>query len=48
MLKWGEGPMMQSFESAIQEQKSYGQWGRYQGVYNQYHGQFQTENFRQP
>ncbi|WP_123053246.1 hypothetical protein [Clostridium sp. JN-1] len=48
VLKWGEGPMMQSFESAIQEQKSYGQWGRYQGVYNQYHGQFQTENFRQP
>lgn len=48
VLKWGDGSMMQSFESAIQEQESYGQWGRYQGVYNQYHGQFQTESFRQP
>ncbi|AYD40888.1 hypothetical protein D4Z93_10280 [Clostridium fermenticellae] len=47
VVKWGGGPMMQSFESAIQEQKRYGQWGKYQGIYNQYQGRFQTENFRQ-
>ncbi|MBI6874340.1 SH3 domain-containing protein [Clostridium aciditolerans] len=46
VLSWGDGPMMQSFEAAKEEQIRYGQWNRFKKMYENY--TFQTENFRQP
>ncbi|MBV7274841.1 hypothetical protein JMF89_12345 [Clostridiaceae bacterium UIB06] len=46
VLSWGDGPMMQSFDAAKQEQIRYGQWNRFKSMYENY--KFQTENFTQP
>lgn len=52
ILEWGNGVQMQSFESAIAEQKQLGQWDgpkeHYSGSYSKYYGQFVTENWLQP
>lgn len=46
VLSWGTGKMMYSFESAKQQQIDKEQWDELQGAYENYKGQFVTENFK--
>lgn len=46
ILSWGTGRVMYSFESAIAEQQKLGKWNSLRSAYDNYKGQFVTENFK--